>query len=265
MEAVEEKEGKQLKEMQLFTSSIKSPETRLMYSIYFRKFQEFMSTRDLFCGNDSKAIADEIIKFIMDLKSQGKGYAAIHNYVSAVMAFYKINDIILNITKINKFIPSQRKVKKDRPYTRDEIAKFLEIADERMRVVILISSSSGTRVGGLTCLKIRNLDSNNKLTVYEGEKEEYYTFITPECRKAVDSYLDMRKRYGEVLTPNSFLVREEFDTKDPFHIAKARHLTTTMVKCKMEDLQERTGIKSKEIAVPITWITQVLCNHTRGV
>jgi len=232
-------------------SSIKSAETRLTYSIYFKKFSAFMGSVDLFCGKDAHKIADKIIEFIMDLKSRGKGYAAIHNYVSAILAFYKINDVILNISKINKFIPAQKKIKKDRAYTSEEISKFLEIGDERIRVAILLMCSSGVRVGALPSLKISSLEGS-KLTVYEGYGEEYYTFITPECRKAIDSYLDMRKRYGEVLTPNSFLIREQFDTKDQFQIAKPRQLTVTMVKCKMDDLRERLGIKSKEIGVAIT-------------
>jgi hypothetical protein len=63
---------------------------------------------------------------------------------------------------------------------------------------------------------------DRKLTVYENDPEEYFTFITPECRRAVDAYLDMRKRYGEVLTPESYLIREQFDTNDQFRIAKSR-------------------------------------------
>jgi integrase len=255
MESVDKKEDKPSKEMQLFMSSIKSPETRLTYSIYFRKYREFMfrSSQDLFCENNPQKIADKIIEFIIMMKEQeNKSYPAIHNYVSAVLAFYKINDIVLNVSKINKFIPAKKKVKPDRGYYTEEIASFLNFADERMRVIILIMSSAGLRVGGLPSLKIRNLESNNKLTVYEGDNEEYYTFITPECRRAVDTYLDMRKRYGEILTPNSYLIREQFDTKDQFQIAKPRQMTTTMVKCKMQDLQERTGIRSKEIGVPIT-------------
>ena len=47
----------------------------------------------------------------MSLKEQGKQYSAIHNYVSAIIAFYKINDIILNVTKISKavFVSNQHR------------------------------------------------------------------------------------------------------------------------------------------------------------
>jgi hypothetical protein len=40
--------------------------------------------------------------------------------------------------------------------------------------------------------------------------------------REIDEYLDMRKRYGEKLNPNSFLVREQFDIRDPFAISKCQ-------------------------------------------
>ena len=83
-----------------------------MYSIYFRKYQEFVGPEDLFYQNNPRLIERKIIEFILDMKSKEKGYSAIHNYVAATLAFYKINDIILNVTKINKFIPTQIKMKK---------------------------------------------------------------------------------------------------------------------------------------------------------
>jgi len=182
------------------------------------------------------------------MKDKGKSHAAIHNYTAAALAFYKINDIILNVTKINKFMPQQRKIKKDRAYTHDEILKMLEITDERMRAIILLACSAGLRVGALPGLRLSSLQ-DKKLTVYEGEREEYFTFITPECRRAIDSYLQMRSRYGEVLGPGSFLIREQFDTTDESQICRPRQLTVTMVTCKMEVLLERLGIRAGEVAI----------------
>jgi hypothetical protein len=71
---------------------------------------------------------------------------------------------------------------------------MLEKADQRGRIAILLTSSSGIRVGALTSLKLRNLERIDKynlykITVYENEDEEYITFYTPECATAIDSYL----------------------------------------------------------------------------
>lgn len=233
--------------LELFLSSIRSPETRNMYSTYFGKYQEFMGLDDIFCQNNPRAIELKIIEFIMKMKSKGKGYSTIHNYIAAVLAFYKINDIILNVAKINKFIPIQMKVKRDRAYSREEISKFLEISDERFRAVILLMTSAGVRVGALPLLKVRNLE-NQKLTVYESDKEEYFTFITPECQKAIQTYLDIRFRCGEKLNKNSYLIREQFDIKDPFQIGRPRPLTVRMVKSKVIDIHKRIGMP-KEVAI----------------
>ena len=129
-----------------------------------------------------RLIEQKIIEFIVDMRNRGKGYAAIHNYVASVLAFYKINDVLLNVSKINKFVPAQKKVRKDRAYTRIEISKFLEITDERMRVVVLLMTSSGVRVGSLPLLRVRNLE-DSRLTVYENDREEYFTFITLSVKR----------------------------------------------------------------------------------
>lgn len=68
---------------------------------------------------------------------------------------------------------------------------MLEKADQRGRTTILLMSSAGIRVGALPLLRIRNLEKIEqyglyKITVYEGEDEEYTTFCTPECAKEID-------------------------------------------------------------------------------
>lgn len=56
------------------------------------------------------------INFIVKLKREGKSFSSIHNYVSAVKAYYQINDVILkmflNVRKIGKFMPEQKRVTK---------------------------------------------------------------------------------------------------------------------------------------------------------
>lgn len=207
-----------------------------------------MGRSDIFCGNNPRLIEHKIIEYIDNMKSQGKGYSTIHNYASAILAFYKINDVPLNFTKINRFIPVQKKVRKDRSYTHEEILKLLEIADERMRVIILLMASSGIRIGAVPLLKVGNLQES-KLTVYENDREEYFTFITAECKKALNSYLDMRSRYGEKLDNDSYLIREQFDIKDQFKIRTPRPITVGMIKYKIDDLLRRLGLRTKEVAV----------------
>ncbi len=205
-----------------------------------------MGFSDLFCGNNPRLIEQKIIEYLVNMRNSGKGYSTIHYYAASVLAFYKINDVTLNITKINKFIPVVQKVRKDRAYTHDEISKLLEIADERGRVMILLMVSSGIHVGALPLLRLRHLEGS-KLTVYENDREEYFTFVNPECEKAINTYLDFRTRYGEKLDKNSPLIREQFNTKDPFRIKKPRQLTIPMINWILIHLEEKAGIRIKEV------------------
>lgn len=205
----------------LFLNSIQSEETKKLYDWYLRQYGYERLKLD---SADPKRIENDIIDFIIKQKEQGKSYQAISNILNALKAYYQINDIVLNTRKIGRFMPPQRTIRKDRAYTHEEISKLLEVAELRMRVVILLLASSGVRLGAIPLLKLRNID-NNKITVYEDDKEEYFTFITLECKKAIDSYLDMRLRYGEKLNDNSPLIREEFNLRNQTAIRKARHIT----------------------------------------
>ena len=168
-----------MQQLELFLNTIKSPETKSNYELLFQKYMDYVSSDDLFFENNPRLIEKKIIEFILYLREQGKSCSAIRNYLTPIKSFYKINDVVLNDRKILKFLPEQLKVGNDRAYTHEEISKLLEIADERMRAVILLLSSSGIRIGAIPTLWLGNLQ-DTKLIVYEGTREQYLTFITPE-------------------------------------------------------------------------------------
>jgi hypothetical protein len=85
-----------------------------------------------------------------------------------------------------------------------------------------------------------------KITCYEGYNEEYITFTTPECAKAIDQYLEMRERYSEKLDENSYIIREQFDVRDQFAISKCRKTVSNTLTNKIIDLAIRSGIRKKE-------------------
>jgi integrase len=182
------------------------------------------------------------------MKKDGKNFYAISNYVTALISYYKINDVMLNTKRITRFMPERRRTRKDRSYTHEEIGKVLEIADERMRAVILILASSGVRVGALPSITLGNLDGN-KLTVYEKFSEEYFTFISPECKKAINDYLDMRQRYGEKLSDDSVLIREQFDIRDPFQIKRPKQISRDAIQWMITDISKRSGVRNANVPI----------------
>lgn len=234
----------------LFLNSLRSAESRKTYPVYLKKYMELQGINDLLSEKNPRLIEDQIIDFIIKMKEKGKGFSALHNYISSVMSFYRINDVVLNQNKISKFMPEYVRSRKDRAYTHDEIAKLLEIADERMRVVILLSASTGIRIGAIPDLRLRNLEKINdyyyKIIVYENFKQEYFTFCSYECLRAIDQYLDFRKRYGEKLGRDSFLLREQFDVRNQTAIRKPMKTRPRTLAVKLMDLASRVGIRKKD-------------------
>jgi integrase len=109
------------------------------------------------------------------MKKEGKSFRAIYNYVSAICKYYRRNRVSLDTKHIREYLPEFRKSKKDRAYTHNEIQGLLDIADERMQVVILLLASTGMRIGAIPGLRLRNIEkvstdsglSIYKITVYE--------------------------------------------------------------------------------------------------
>jgi hypothetical protein len=118
----------QEQDVEFFLDSIKSKQTRMKYSSYLKKYLETTGIDKPLVEKDPRMIERQIIDFIINMKKRGKSWGAIHNCVSMILAFYKINDVVLNTTKIKKFMPEQRKVKKDRGYEHQEISKCFGIA-----------------------------------------------------------------------------------------------------------------------------------------
>lgn len=160
-----------------------------------------------------------------------------------------VNDITLNTVKINRFIPPYVRNKKTRGYLISEIQRMLDIADERMRVVILLASSSGLRIGSIPDLNIGSFEPYHdlyKITVYEGEPECYITFCSNECKKAIDAYLDMRSRYGEDISITSHpLIREQFDKRDPFAAAHPKRMKRISLRKKLTEMAEAAGLRTR--------------------
>ena len=197
---------------------------------------------------DHKEIERQIIEFIIASKEKGMKRAAIANYTCPILSFCKIMDIMVNTTKINKFMPPQVKSKKTYGYTHEQIQKLLDIGDDRMRCVILLASSCGLRVGAIPGLSIGSCEEYKdlfKITIYENQPEEYVVFSTSELKKEILSYLDMRRRYGEVITKTSPLIREQFDRRDQFAISHPQRIKESALAQKLSELAEAAGLRIK--------------------
>lgn len=231
-----------MKKLELFLESCRSESTKEQYTYLIKRWFDFAGFP---APTDPQDIQNKIIEYVLEMKKQGKSYGVIAASIVPVKTYYQINGVTLNIKLIDKLLPENRKVKTDRAYTHSEISKLLESGDMRARVLILLLASSGIRIGAVPLIKLRHLQ-DSKLTVYENSKEVYFTFITPECKQAIDSYLDMRSRYGEKLNDDSFLIIKQFDIRC---LAKPRTVGVPLLQWIIYDLCKRCGIDKKNVSV----------------
>lgn len=94
---------------------------------------------------------------------------------------------------------------------------MFQFAKSRGRLIIAIYASTGIRKGALVDLRIKHLIKTKdynfnlyKFTIYGNTKEEYITFCTPECASTIDTYIEPRKKAGEKITDESYLIRNDF-------------------------------------------------------
>lgn len=146
------------------------------------------------------------------------------------------------------------------------MTSIINTANIRGKALIGLLLSSGVRVGALPTLKIRHqrkakpeelehMDWNCRdrsrplrfngylLNVYEGDDEQYFTFVSEEASKWLGTHHPMRENAGEVLTPNSPVFREEFDVTKPAVVKNPSHCTVLMVQSFLSRLAIAAGVK----------------------
>ncbi|MDP9305891.1 MAG: site-specific integrase [Thermoproteota archaeon] len=203
-----------------FINSLDSGRTRQSYEFCIQKFlNHYRIDFETLLKLPQQDISNLLIKYLVEMKIS-KSYKI--QIFSAIRHACEMNDVILNWKKLKKFIKSEKtgnQSSKDRGYTHEEIQKILVFCDQRIRTVFLLLASTGMRIGAMHTLKVEDLeklDDIYKITVYAGDKEEYFTFCTPECAKEIDAYLEYRKRRGEKITSDSYLIVKKFTVQISF-------------------------------------------------
>jgi hypothetical protein len=147
--------------------------------------------------------------------------ATLRNYIKAIKLFREMNDIYITWKKITGGLPRARRFADDRAPPLDEIRKIIEYPDRRIKPIVYTMLSSGMRLEAWNYLHwshIKPIERDGKIvaakmTVYAGDPEEYFTFITPEAYQALLSWMNFRKDSGESITYNSLVMRDLWNTK----------------------------------------------------
>lgn len=222
------------------TEGIQSKHTRLIYQQNFNRFLNKINIHDrqVLLDFSPKVIKQIIIDYIRYLSEEREiRRDSIKTQIAPIIHFFRINndDFNLRMDNFNLHLPPDESIPdEDRPYTTEEIAQVIRVCggDPRTRVAILLLCSSGMRMGALHSMQIGDLSEvvfqNLKLykvQVYARTHDKYLTFCSPECAKAIQDYLDYRKRYGEELKDKSPLIREQFNPDNPFTINSPRSVS----------------------------------------
>ena len=124
----------------------------------------------------------------------------------------------------------------DRAPTLEEIQKLLEFPDRRIKPLVLTLVSSGIRIGAFEGLKWKHItplhdQKNNdviaaKILVYPGDREQYYSFLTPEAFTSLKEWMDYRLACGENITKESFVMRDIWQNGDTEGAANPKPLNS---------------------------------------
>ena len=250
--------------MESFLKGFNSEATKESYYKKLGQFLEFHSTTpDEFLRKtmeDHKFGEHHIIDYVEARRKEVSG-STFRQTRDALKHFFEMNDLDngINWPKINKLIPRGRKVGSDRAPSIEEIRSIIENSDVRTKCIVLLPASGGLRVGAfdyLTWGDVKPITRNNQvvaanLTIYRGEPEEYITFITPEAYDCLLEYKARREAIGEVITKDSPLIRDAWDSNKYRKYKKqnpseAKPLSSKAIANQMGVLLKKIGIRDAE-------------------
>jgi hypothetical protein len=259
-----------------FIYALKAPETKRQYPHRLDKFLSYLELKGTIpekCTNlygiansDPKLFQSNIIRFISLQKERimanDISEGTLCNYVKALKLFCNMNDIIINWKKIGKGLPSEKHNSEDRIPTIDEIHKLLQHPDRRLKPIVCVMISSGTRVGSWDHLRwkdVRPIKDHNdnvlaariNLRNTKIDNRDYYSFITPEAYYALRDWMEFRMLHGESVTGESWLMRDIWQKTDKVHghrigLAKyPRKLTSSAIKNMIYEAWKIQGVRVK--------------------
>jgi site-specific recombinase XerD len=161
--------------------------------------------------------------YLAELQDGGLKPGAVNNCIKAVKTFYRTNSVKIELSE-----PLSRRVTyKDRAPKPEELAKLLDIANLRDKVIISCLALGAFREETLSKLQYRHIQEdieNNRIPIHvhveaditKGKYHDYDTFLGAEAATYLKLYTEQR-RHGsadgrnppEDLTDKSPLIRDE--------------------------------------------------------
>jgi integrase len=193
--------------------------------------------------------------FIGDLNAEDLAPGTINNHVKGVKMLFKINGYGLTLPyRVPKSIRYP-----DRAPTPEELAKIIDIADLRDKVIISLLALSGVREGTIVKLQYRHVkqDIENgtvpihmhiEAEITKGKYHEYDTFIGAEGAEYLKAYLTARRIGNERLESGKIrgMPAETITDKSPLirneHKTAVEPITEGSIHFAIHSLYRRTGL-----------------------
>ena len=234
----------------LFEAAIKSTQTKSVYTYSLHEFMKFTKIKQY--DGIVKLTTDKIQKllenWVMDLDDRNLKSSTIRGKLGAIELFLEMNKKTYYKKILHKLIPSSDYIPGgEKPFTTEGIQRFLNSTTKlRTKALVHFLASTGVRPASITdpVLKLKHIEKMTNgcksVRVYDGSKEGYWAFLTPEASTSIDHYFDSRKLNGEELTPESPL----FAISNPsIHTTRNNYLSAKSVRHIMYDLIKAAGIK----------------------
>lgn len=193
------------------------------YSYNMNRFMDFATDRKYITGEsnfndlaalDSNTVTELLQAYVFHLNKRVKGVST-RSYLNAPELFFNMNNVLWNHVIVKKSIHRDDTIPGGaKAATDDDAFQLIDACINRLETALLhFLLSTGVRPGAIIdpilCVKhlIKMPDGCYAIKVYDESKEGYWAFLTPEAAKALDNYMDWRRKNGEEITSESALFR----------------------------------------------------------
>ncbi len=208
---------KDQRSMLLFEQTIKSKYTLRNYREHLKRFLEFTKLKDhdslLKLSKDDIQI--QIEDYVMYLK-KAVNPNSVDTMMRGIKHFFVINKVGLYWELIRKLYPEKVKSSGFMPFTTKDVQSMLDATtSKRNKAIIHFLASTGSRIGvfdyDLSMKHLKDMGSScMAVLIYADEKDEYWSFLTPEATNSLNDYFQQRQDDGEKFTKDSPIFRSKY-------------------------------------------------------
>lgn len=229
----------------IFVNAIKSDKTKVCYINDLNNFLAFTKVADY--DTLAKLGVDTIQEFLENyvLELRGRNLTSIRTRLAGPELFFEMNKKLFYKKILHKLLPSNDNiVGGNTAYTNEDVIKMLSYTFKpRTKAIIHLLASTGIRPGAfddppLQMKHLEKIEDCYSLKIYDGSKEGYFAFLTPEAVQVLDDYFTSRKLNGEKLGPESYIFHT-YNTKTKLN----EYLSGNGVRVIMKNLIKKAGIE----------------------